>query len=89
MDKTPFSNKCEILNDFYMDYSGSDEYGEFIELNDLGIPAAVLSFSGAAILTDIGIKHVEDTWIALCELLEIDYHGEYESLSHMMEFANE
>ena len=89
MDKTLFSKKVEVLNDFYMDYSGSDQYADFIEIHDLGLPAAVLSFNGSATLTDIGVKHVEETWIDLCELFEIDHHGEYESLESMIEFANE
>lgn len=89
MDKTPFSSKVEILNDFYMDYSGSDQYADFIEIHDLGLPAAVLSFNGSATLTEIGIKNVEETWIDFCELLEIDHYGEYESLESMIEFASE
>jgi len=89
MDKTPFSKKCEIMHDFYMDYSGSEEYADFIELNDLGFPAAVLMFMEAATLTDTGINFVESTWEAMCEMLEIDYLGDYSSLYEMMEFANE
>lgn len=89
MDKTPFSNRCEILYDFYMDYSGSEDYSDFIALNDLGFPAAVLTVTGAASLTDIGVKHVNDTWTSLCELLGVDSYGEYENLDYLMEFANE
>lgn len=89
MTNTPFSNKCEILHDFYMDYSGSDEYDELIDLNDLGFPAAVLFHINAATLNDLGTKYVNDTWDALCEFLEVDSYGEYETLNHLMEFANE
>ena len=89
MDKTPFSKKVEILHDFYMNYSISDEYADFMKIQDLGLPAAVLSFSGSVNLTDIGIKYVEETWIALCELFEVDYHGEYDDYDSFMEFVNE
>lgn len=89
MDKTPFSKKCEILHDFYMDYSESNEYKDFVKIHDLGLPAALLSFNGSATLTDVGIKHVEETWADFCELLKIDHHGEYEDLDSLIEFANE
>ena len=89
MDKTLFSNKVEILHDFYMNYSSSNEYVDFMKIQDLGLPAAVLSFNGSANLTDIGIKYVEETWIALCELFEVDHHGEYDDYDSFMEFVNE
>jgi hypothetical protein len=86
---TPFSKKVEILNDFYIDYSGSGEYDDFIQLNDLGFPAAVLSIMGAATITDIGEGFIEQTWVALCELLVVDHHGEYDSLDDLMEMSDE
>lgn len=89
MDKTSFSKKCEILNDFYMEYSGSDEYDEFISINDLGFPAAVLVMNGSANLTDIGINFVNDTWKAMCEVLEVDHMGEYNSLTEMENMSDE
>lgn len=87
MDSTPFSKKCKIMHDFYMDYLDSDDYGDFIRTNDLGFPAAVLSVMGAAILSDDGIRFVNDTWYALCEYLEIDYHGNFDSLDELMSYA--
>lgn len=85
MDSTPFSKKCDIMNDFYMDYAGSEEYDEFISINDFGFPAAALVVNGGAILTDIGQSFVEETWIALCELLGTDHYGQYDSLEELME----
>lgn len=89
MDKTPFSKRVEIMHEFYMDYSGSEEYDDFISLNDLGFPAATLSYTGAATLNDNGMAYVNDTWNALCELLGIDSYGDYDNLDSLMEFANE
>lgn len=84
MDNTPFSKKCEILNDFYLEYSGSDEFENFIALNDLGFPAAVLVMNGSVILTDVGQNFIEETWQMLCEELEVDHYGEYESLEDLL-----
>jgi len=37
---TPFSIKCEILADLWMDYRDEEEFMDFIEYNDLGLPVA-------------------------------------------------
>jgi hypothetical protein len=87
MDNTPFSKKCELLNEFYLNYSHDDEFADFIDMNDLGIPAAVLVVNGGAILTDVGESFVEETWQALCEVLEVDHYGEYTSLDELIDFA--
>jgi hypothetical protein len=83
MNGTPLSKKCEILHDFYLDYAGTDEYEDFFRLNDLGVPAALLYMNGGAQLTEIGANFVEEAWIAMCELLEVDHLGDYESLEQI------
>jgi hypothetical protein len=89
MDNTPFSKKCEILNDFYMDYANTDRYVEFFLLNDLGIPAALLYMNGGAEITEIGTAFIDETWRALCELLQVDYMGDYPSLEYMIDLNDE
>jgi len=86
---TPFSSKCEILNDFYLEYSGSDEYNDFIQINDLGFPAATLFVMGAADLTDVGKSFVDKTWNDFCELFSVDHLGEYSTMTEIMEMSDE
>jgi len=69
-----------------MDYSGSEEYADFIEHNDLGFPAAVLVVNGAVTLTDAGRSFIEQTWQSFCEVVEVDHYGEYSSLEDVMTF---
>lgn len=87
MDKTPFSKKCEILHDLYLNHS--TEYEDFILDNDLGVPLAVLIVQGCATPTDKGTQHVSDSFDSLCEILEIDKYGDYETIETMIGFANE
>lgn len=89
MNKTPFSNKCQILRDFYFTNSSDEYWSDFISMHDLGFPAAVLVVNGGATLTDVGISFVEETWQALCDELGLDYHGEYNDLSEMLGFDDE
>ena len=87
MTNTPFSKQVEILNDLYMDYG--DEYSDFIEDNDIGVPLAVFITQGCATATPKGIEMITESFDSLCENLDIDNYGNYESLDYMLEFANE
>ena len=87
MDKTPFSKKVEILHDLYLNHS--TEYEDFILDNDLGVPLAVLIIQGCATPTEKGVKSVSDSFDSLCEILEIDKHGEYQNVGVMLTLANE
>lgn len=89
MDSTPFSKKCEILNDFYISNASDEYWHDLITMQDLGFPAAVLAVNGGATLTDIGIGFVEETWQALCNELGVDHYGNYDSLESLLGFANE
>ena len=80
---TPIEIKCEILCELYMDYSDDPRYSDFLQVHDIGIPCAYLLVTDKAILTDSGRESVEQTWQALCDLLEIDSNGEYEDLYDM------
>jgi hypothetical protein len=37
---TTFSNKCEILADLWLNYRDDEEFKDFVEYNDLGLPLA-------------------------------------------------
>lgn len=81
---TPFSEKCELLHNFYIAFLSDDEYSDFIAINDVGFPCAYLSVMGYVDITPVGVLAVNETWNALCEMLEIDPHAEYASIGEMM-----
>jgi len=85
MDSTPFSDRVRLLTDFYMEYSGTDEWSDFFAIQDLGIPAAVLVWNGAATLTDMGMGFVNESWVALCDALEIEPEAFYEEIEDMVD----
>ena len=72
---TDFSNKIQILGSLYDDYRGSQDFEEFVHMNDLGLPLAYHANEGLAILSDTGKKLIEETWIALLEMIGIDDVG--------------
>ena len=90
MSNTPFSKKCEIMKDYWLEYRqdfASDGW-EVIFVYDMGFPAALLYLDEAATLNDKGIGYVEDAWVGMCNYMEVDELGDYDSYSHMQEIAD-
>ncbi len=43
---TKFSDKCGILGELWMDYRDDEEFADFIEYNDLGLPLGYMISAG-------------------------------------------
>lgn len=89
MNPTPFSKKCEIIEQAYHTFYGVESWGDFYINNDLGLPLAIACNRDIANVKSEGILIIEETWTELCNWLGIDSYGEYESLKEMYEFATE
>ena len=90
MSKTTFSDKCRILGDFWLDYredADKDEnWKQFLEYADMGLPLAFLVDRGYAnALTDIGEAIVDETWNVFCEMCVVDPDGAYITLSDIFD----
>ena len=82
-----FSNKVTILSDLWINYRDQDEFNDFIEYNDLGLPLAYLVNTELAAVTDGGKIYLEETFNLLCAALELDLDGEYNSLIEMFNLS--
>lgn len=89
MDKTPFSKKCEVITDFSEMYADAEWAADYFSFYNLGIPWAIGAHYNDLTLNDNGIFYVEQAWTGLLNLLGVDSYGEYDSLSTLMEIANE
>jgi hypothetical protein len=82
---TTLETKMGILHDLVI--YGDEEYAEFLEVHDLGCPLAMLVIQGQALATEAGVVWIEKDYADLCEFLEIDVYGDYDSLEEMEEYA--
>ena len=84
MSKTPFSKKCEILGTFYATYRESDalsdDWRNFINGNDIGLPASFMAWQGMVTITDEGKPFIEDTWNIYCLALGIDPDSNWKTM---------
>lgn len=75
-------NICSILTEIWTDYKYDDEFKDFIEYNDLGLPLAVVINEDIVSLTPRAQVYIEETWILLLHALGIE-DKEYDSLGAM------
>lgn len=81
---TPFSKRCEILSELWMNYRNNETFEEFIEYNDLGLPMAHLIAENLVEATRQGEIYIDETFELLLNVLSIE-DDNYDSLAEMME----
>jgi hypothetical protein len=82
---TTFSDKCEILGELWMDYREDQEFEDFIEYNDLGLPLAYMIASGVVVApTDRAKDIIEETFDLFLGAMNIKDTG-FETLSDVFD----
>jgi len=72
---TDFSNVCDILGTLYANYKEEDDFRDFIEFNDLGLPLAYLTKENLAVPSDDGAKYIMETWELFLLSLDLEDIG--------------
>lgn len=82
---TTFENKTVILSDLWLNYRSDEEFTDFVEYNDLGLPLAYAHINNIVKLNDVGIKMVEETFDLFLAGLEVEDAEEgFESLDELL-----
>jgi hypothetical protein len=85
LDTTPFSKKCEILGDLWTEYRDDEEFKDFFEYNDLGVPMAYAVVSKLIEkLTPDGQRYIEESFRILLSGLAVEDTG-FDSLEDLLE----
>lgn len=77
-----FKTKCQILNQVWTDYRFEEDFQDFIEYNDLGLPLAALIHEEIVSTSPRAEVYVEETYILLLHALAVE-DKEYDSLEAM------
>jgi hypothetical protein len=72
---TKFKAKCDILADLWLNYRYDEEFVDFIEYNDLGLPLAYALSEGIVEKTPLAKTFVEETFDLLLAGLGIEDEG--------------
>jgi len=67
-----FADKAGILGTLWIEFRADEDFSDFIEYNDLGLPMAYMIAEGLVKeLTATGESLIDETFNMFCELLEI------------------
>lgn len=81
---TDFSNKVKILADLWINYRDEDDFVDFCDYNDLGLPLAYLADNGLATASELGNKYIAETFDLLLVSLKISEDTGFEDLDEML-----
>ena len=83
---TPFSKKCEILAELWMNYRDQDDFKDFIDYNDLGLPLAyAMQNEMIEKLSPVAETIIEETFDLLCAGLDLATDFYWDSLDDMLD----
>ena len=80
---TDFTKVCEILGALYINYRDDNEFKEFLDFNDLGLPLAYFVSEDLCQVSDDGGRYITETWILFLASLELEDIG-WDSLEQML-----
>ncbi len=83
---TDFSNKIDILGDLYANYKDDEDFKDFIEFNDLGLPLAYMTREGLCEVSDDGERYISETWELFIKSLGIEDTG-FNDIDEMFQSA--
>jgi len=81
---TEFLTKTEILAELWMNYRGDEEFTDFIEYNDLGLPLSYAVANGLVKAEATGKQMIEETFSVLLSSLEIEEDTGFETLDDLL-----
>jgi len=84
---TDFDDQAKILAHLYMHYKEEEEFEDFIEYNDVGLPLAYLVAEGLANPSDDGMRYIQETWELFLSGLGIEDTG-FENLEEVFNETN-
>jgi hypothetical protein len=81
---TDFRTKVEILAELWLDYRGDDEFKDFVEYNDLGLPLAYAVSNGIVEATAMAEQFIEESFSLLLAGLGLEDTG-FDVLQDLLE----
>jgi hypothetical protein len=79
---TDFRNVCEILGELYANYKEDEDFKDFIDFNDLGLPLAYFASEDLCEVSDDGARYITETWSLFLASMEME-DTEWQSLDQI------
>lgn len=80
---TPLSSRAEMLADLWMNYRDDEEFKDFVEYNDLGLPLSY-AFANSIVESNEQVETlIDETFNLLLAALGVDEDTGFESLDDL------
>lgn len=77
-----YKTVCTILSELWENYRDDEDFSQFIEYNDLGLPMAYCLAEGLVTeITNIGQRYITETFDLLLAALSIDINNVQDGMS--------
>jgi hypothetical protein len=86
---TPYTDRCEILADLWLNYRSDAQFQDFIEYNDLGLPIAYAIANDIVKSTEMAEKFVDETFYLLISAVGLEEDDVFESLDEMLDISRQ
>lgn len=86
---TNFSDKCNILAELWMNYRKDEEFEDFIEYNDIGLPLAYFIHANIVIPQEEARGFIEETYNLFIAALGLVDKEEYKTLNDLLRDADQ
>ncbi len=73
--KTSFEAQCNILAQLWIEHRQDEEFKDFVEYNDLGLPLAYFIAEGVALPTQLSETYIGETFEILLSALGVEDAG--------------
>ena len=77
--------KVGVLADLYLNYRDEDQFKEFADYNDIGLPIAHLVHTGLCNMNKEAEVYVEETYDLLISAMSVDPDLDYQTIDDMLE----
>jgi hypothetical protein len=85
-NSTSYTDKCSILAELWLNYRQDEQFQDFIEYNDLGLPLAYAIDNNIVKSSEMAQRFVEESFDVFLASLEIEDTG-FENLDEMLALA--
>lgn len=86
---TTYENKLAILAELWMEHRNDEDFKDFFEYNDLGMPLAYALNEKIVEGGDLAAAFINETFDLLLVGLEISSENAYEDLAHLFDEAED
>ena len=86
---TSYENKIAILSELWMEHRNDEDFEDFFEYNDLGMPLAYALNEKIVVGTELTAAFINETFDLLLIGLDVSNENAYEDLAHLFDEAED